>query len=353
MMFNSEKKLCRFGLNQSIMKATTLVFMLMAPSLIYAQTIYVPMVNNGAKTYKVETDTSTIEVNTFERANSIRQFNKLKNKDVSYYKDFYLDTKSVREAGAFVNSYSSGIWKMYAKNGKLISVIDHDKGTWTVMNKSIFPYYELRMRMKRKADSLVKSVYGKEFFEKNVVFSLDGSDWTREISTTGTIYALSEKPTRFMMRYSIKFDKEHTYPEMIEFELDENGNYIPDQYENIYGFEKLPANDKHIFKLTYNNAIEQAKQKGLVETDTAKTIAFLHWESFKTPQLYNGNYKFCVLQRTNTTVDNKNGRTVRTDFFKVWEFNPWSGEFVRIKQMKRVNSRERDGGYDTGFLDVK
>lgn len=327
--------------------------MLIATTSIYAQNLYVPMVNTGAKTYKVETDTSTIEVNTFENANSIRLFNRLKNKDVSYYKDFYLDTKSVREEGVFVNSYSSGIWKMYAKNGKVESTIDHSKGTWTISNNSIFPHYDLRMKMKRKSDSIVKSIYGKEFFEKNVVFSLDGSGWSSEISTTGTIYALPEKPTTFMMRYNIKLDKDHSYPEMIEFELDEDGNYIPNQYERIYGFEKLPANDKHTFKLTYNSAIEMAKQKGLVETDTAKAIAFLHWESFKKPQFYNGSYRFCVLQRTNTTTDNKNGRTVRTDFYKVWEFNPWSGEFIKTKQMKRVNSRELYSGYDTGFLDVK
>ncbi len=156
-----------------------------------------------------------------------------------------------------------------------------------------------------------------------------------------------------MMNYKIKFDNEHIYKDMIEFELDERGNYVPNQYENTYGFEQLPVNFKRIFKLTYYNAIEMAKQRGLVETDTAKAIAFLHWESFKKPQLFNGNYIFCVLQKTNASIENGIGRATRTDFYKVWEFNPWTGEFIKTKQMKRINGREKEGGYDTGFLDVK
>jgi len=301
--------------------------------------------------YKIQTDSSVIEVNYYQDYNSKREFNRLKDKDITYFKDYYLDTKILREEGAFTDKSSVGIWKLYSTVGKIQCITDHDKGTISVFDENYIPFYSLKMKMKQKADSLVKSIYSNDFFNKHVIFSFDGS----LLFTPNTWESWTEAPKQFMMRYKIKYDESHIYKDLIEFELDSNGNFLPNNFEEVYGFEELPGATVKTFKLDYSTAIQIAKQNGLIETDSTKANAFLRWECSKQPKIYNGNYRYYVIQknRTKFITDKEQGSETKTDFFNVWVFNPWSGELIQQKQMKQIKFHENFGGYSTGLLDIK
>lgn len=184
-------------------------------------------------------------------------------------------------------------------------------------------------------------------FNQSVIYfaSGGGANW---IDTT-TI-----KPFSFIIRYDIQYDKEHLYDDMIEFELDEKGNFKGNKYEEIYGFEKLSLNSQKTFTLTHAKAIQLAKQNGLVETDNTKTEAFLHWENFKTENFYNGNFRYYVIIKTNFIKDIKtNSRTSIVNKFDVYIFNPWTAKFVAKKKMKAGRSWEQMSGSRKGLLPVE
>ena len=140
--------------------------------------------------------------------------------------------------------------------------------------------------------------------KKDLIPSLDGADWSGEISSTGTRFASTKKPKTFMMRDHIKLHKDDIYRYMIEFEIDENGNCIPNQYEKIYGFEQLPANPKRTSKVTCRQAIEKKQNNMALLKQTTKPMHFYSGNVSKKPQLFIGNCKFCVFQKTNTTLNN-------------------------------------------------
>src|SRR5471030_786581 len=92
-----------------------LLFFLLSPVRLWAQ-----------KDNLVKTDSSMIETKYFKYLNSIRVFNKLKNKNKSYYTDYYYNTKGVREKGVFLNNNYYGIWKEFWPNGKLKRETDYN-----------------------------------------------------------------------------------------------------------------------------------------------------------------------------------------------------------------------------------
>ncbi len=110
--------------------------------------------------------------------------------------------------------------------------------------------------------------------KKYLILSLDGADWSGETSSTGTRFASTKKPKTFMMRDHIKLHKDDIYRYMIEFEIDENGNCIPNQYEKIYGFEQLPANPKRTSKVTCSLAIEKKQNNMALLKQTTKSMHF-------------------------------------------------------------------------------
>ncbi|AHM59330.1 hypothetical protein D770_05315 [Flammeovirgaceae bacterium 311] len=304
---------------------------------------------------KVETDSSVIETKYYKGLNSIREFNELKNKDKTYYREYYYDTKILKQEGVFVDGDFVGISREYSADGDLIRVINHDAGTWSIHGKTEFPFYELQESIKLKGDSLIKEVYSKEFFEKHVVWSI-GSSYTYNENESGSWSDVFEsKPTKFLLRYDIMLDEGHVYDDMIGFELDSKGNYLPNQYQQINGFEKLPDTSKCSFTLTYDLAIKLAKENGLVETDTSKATGLLKWQGYKKPELFNGHYRFYVIQLYDSKKiagENKDHYEI-TDYYNVWSFNPWSSELVEQKKMKQVHSREGYHGHLTGFIELK
>lgn len=318
-------------------------------------TILYPLTIFAQEDTEVKTDSSVISTKYFKYLNSIRVFNELKDKSKTYYTDYFFDTKKVHEEAIFNedNDYI-GISRIYTADGKLIAETNHDLGVWTVNIKDAFPFYELLKKMKLKGDSLIKSVYGQEFFNKYVTWNMGGSAIYNKTESGNWNDKFNNKPIEFLFRYNIRFDNAHVYRGMIEFELDSIGNFIPNESEDIYGFEKLPANLNREFRLNFTNVIEKAKEKGLVESDSIKAVAFLKWEGLRKPELYNGHFRFFVIIKTNTikkiVVD---GRSSVTEKFDVYSFDPWTGDFIEKKKMKSISSWEERSGSSTGLIEDK
>lgn len=245
-----------------------------------------------------------------------------------------------------------GVWYRYDEQGQLLRTENFDNRIWTVIKKEYYPYKALLDNIKIKADNIVIKNYGLEFFKKHAKWDFNqsviyfasggGANWT----DTTTI-----KPFSFLIRYDIQYDKEHLYDDMIEFELDEKGNFKGNQYEEIYGFEKLRPTSPKTFTLTHSKRIQLAKQYGLVETDTTKAEAFLHWEKFKTETFYNGIFRYYVIIKTSSIKNIKpQSRSSIIDKYDVYVFNPWTAKFVAKKKMKAVGSWEQMSGSSKGLV---
>lgn len=307
---------------------------------------------------KVETfkpDTLQIDSFTFvrEKYSNIRVIKTFtKNKNVVYY-DYYYNGTTQLESTFIYDTLKRpiGIAKLFTDKGLLEYTQDYDRGEWIVYNKKDYPFYNLQNTMKSKADSLVSKMYGYDFLINNTIWRIDGSSIYNENESGSWTDKFKKKPTKFLFRYDVKLENEHRYEELIEFELDEKGNFIPNQYEKIFGFENVPDNLKGSFKLTYNEAIAKSKQLGLLENDTTKAIGILRWENFKKPNLINGQFRFYVTIKTNT-IENlvPNGRSSRIIKYEVYSFNPWTGEFIEKKKMKSIYSWEEMSGSRTGLI---
>ena len=229
-------------------------------------------------------------------------------------------------------------------------MIDYNKGIITYFDKKAFPFLELQNSYKLKGDSIIKKIYSQEFFDKHVVWSLGSSYIYNDDESGNWTDEFKRRPTKFLLRYNIKLDSK-IYDDLIEFEIDSKGQFIPKEYEDIYGFEQLPKNSPKTFKLDRNKAVELAKQKGLQETDSTKAEAFLRWENLESKNIYNGKFRFYVLIKTNSLKDIRpGGRSSVTDKFDVYVFNPWTSEYVEKKKMKAIHSWEEMSGSSTGLL---
>jgi hypothetical protein len=317
--------------------------------------ILYPMAIFAQDDTEFQTDSSVVITKYFKYLNSIRVFNELKNKSRTYYTDYFYDTKKIREEGIFSEDNDHlGTSRVYSPDGKIISETNHDFGTWTVYKKDEYPFYEKQSKIKLKADSLIQSVYGQDFFNKHVTWKIDGSAIYNKNESGDWVDKFEKEPNRFLFRYNLRFDPEHIYRGIIEFELDSIGTFIPNQSEVIYGFEKVPDHVNRNFKLNFVNAIERAKEKGLVESDSNKAITFLKWESFRKPELYNGHFRFYVIIKTGLVKDIvPRGRSSITEKFDVYSFNPWTGDFIEKKKMKSISSWEERSGSSTGLIEDK
>lgn len=299
---------------------------------------------------KFETDSSIVEIrdNTNFGLNSIEEYNRLKDSNKTYYKKIFSDTKNLRTEGIIIGDYYVGVWNFYSNEGILEEVLDYDKGIWTVYDKHLFPYYDLKQRMKSKGDSLIINIYGKLFFDTHILLNIYGSslrefnDWNK---------SESNPPDSYLLRYDIKMLDGTFEREMIQLELDSLGGYIPCPYEEINGFERLESNEQNTLRITFKEALEKAKKLGLKETDSIKAYGSLHWDSFEKPELYNGKFKYYVtiLKETIKSKVPEN-RTRIVHKFDVYVFNPWTGDFIEKKKMISRTEWGKNSGHSTGLM---
>lgn len=306
----------------------------------------------GQKDFEIQTDSSTIRIKYFKNFNYIGEFNELKNTNKTYYRQYFYDNNELQEERIFGEDGNHiGISKEYSKEGKLISEIDHDNGLWITVDKDEFKFYDLQNKIKAVADSLVSKMYGLSFLLNSVIWNIDGSYIYNDTESGNWTDRFEEVPTKFLFSYDVKFDLNNRYKNLIVFELDANGEFIPNQNNDIYGFENVPDNLKGSFKLTYDEVIKQVKQLGLTENETTKAFGILDWENFKKEELINGQFRFNLIIQTNKFENIvPNGRSSRTTKYDVYCFNPWSGEFIEKKKMKSIYSWGQFSGSITGLI---
>ncbi|HMK27657.1 MAG TPA: hypothetical protein VK483_16615 [Chitinophagaceae bacterium] len=304
------------------------------------------------KTDTIKTDSSIIITRTREAGGtSIHEY--YTDKNIVKYK-FYSRRQTLEEQGYYDTSGNVvGIWKQYDEKGTLLRQEDYNKRSWIVFDKKLYPYKGLMDGMKIKGDEILKKWYGKQFFEKHIKWSMSGSymyddnDDLQENWTEPT----SVKPTKFLLRYDIVYDKLHIYEEMIEFEINSEGNFIIESNGDIKGFEKpgIP-----VYKLSIKEAIQKAKAEGMKETDSIKPEAFLFWEPAQTekPAVQNGSFKFYITEFINNekTDFSKPGHYLITNHYNVYIFSPWTGKFLEKRKMKIINRWEGSHGGSSGLI---
>jgi len=264
---------------------------------------------------------------------------------------FIKDTTRLNNEGWVTKSHRRlGIWKEYNFDGQLMYTRDYDKGLCEV-NKSLYPYHDLLEQMKSRADSLIISTYSKEFFENHVRFDYHFYAYDEEGCVGSWVEPLERKPTEFLFRYDVKLKSSEWYDDMIGFELDVNGEFIPNTgLWNNYGFEKIDTNYK-TFLIDKVKALEIAKEKGLKISDSSNISELLKWEKYLTLNFFNGEFKYYITELTNEIKDiQKEGRSRIVYKYNVYSFNPWTGVFIEKKKMKRVKEWGKYSGFTSDLM---
>jgi hypothetical protein len=265
-----------------------------------------------------------------------------KNKDFVVGEQFYDKTTQLKH----ITKYDTigrpiGIAEHYTRNGELQYIQNYDKGEWIVYDKESHPHYDLQNTIKAKADSLISKMYGNSFLHNHSVWIIDGSYISNDKQRrTRWTEMFKEEPTKFSFCYKVKLDSENNYNSYIYFDLDNNGNFLPNFQSGGFffsgsGFENVPDSIKGSFMLNYSKALSKAKSLGLKETDSTKAYGRLFWEDFRKMNIFNGQFRFYIIIETSENVESKsNGSFFRTTKYDAYSFNPWTGQFVEIKKMK-------------------
>lgn len=241
-----------------------------------------------------------------------------------------------------------GIARHFTQKGFLEYTQDYDKGEWIVYDKENYPFYEIQNTLKLKADSLVSKMYGYDFLHNHTIWSPGESFIVNEKERERWTDKLKQVPTKFEFCYHVRLDSQGLYKGYIYFDLDVKGNFLPSFKErgfffNSYGFEKVPETNKGSFKLNVTEALLKAKSIGLTETDSTKAFGLLWWEAFKKIDIINGQFRFYIAIETSEIKNiNPEGYSHKTTKYDVYVFNPWTGEFVELKKMKRKYWWEKD-----------
>jgi hypothetical protein len=271
-----------------------------------------------------------------------------KNKDLIVEEEYYHKTTQVRSISECNGEgRPKGIAKYFTPAGVLEYMIDNDKGEWIVYDRSNYPFYDLQLAMKEIADSLISAMYGPYFLINHVTWLpaasfISGTNeyqrWTSK--QTGSL-------TKFQFCYKVRLDSQRKYESYIYFDLDDTGNFLPSSsgrgfFFDGYGFENVPKNKKGGFRINPDEALSKARALGLVETDSSKAFASLHWENFRGKDIFNGQFRFYVSITTEviktTDPKDKEPNYHRTDKFDVYVFDPWTGDFSELKKMKSIQS---------------
>ena len=246
------------------MKVSLIVILVLASLITFAQ-----------KPSLIKTDSSTIESQVYPGGRQVKEI--VANRDVVYYRFYRNNTSQVTSTATYNKAGQTiGVSKEYAADGQLLYSIDHDYGSWSVVNKGTYPFYNLQQQMKHKADELIAAMYGQAFLKNHVIWNVRGSYIYNQTESGDWTDSFSSKPTKFLFRYDVKLDKAHIYKELIQFELDQTGKFIPNEFEAISGFEKLLQAPAKGFGLSYKAAIETAKQKSGIRNQ--QLHGFLKWD---------------------------------------------------------------------------
>ncbi len=172
---------------------------------------------------EVQTDTSKIETKFYESFNSIRIFNEIKGKNLTYYEEYYMDTKTLTTKGIFKDGWCSGTWIVYNKSEEITDIRNYDTGEWKVLDQATYPNYVLQNAVLQKAIEFIQQYYGKEFTENHIKFNLNQSYKRTENTFENWCEPLNEPATKFSMSFDININDIGNYERMIKFKLDNEG----------------------------------------------------------------------------------------------------------------------------------
>lgn len=271
---------------------------------------------------KYEVGDTSIEVKSWKDLNSIREFKKVKGQDIELFKNYYLDTKLLREEGMFKGGWCFGVWKFYNVNGQLEKEINYDNNIKTLYGKLNEPYDDVFNQIQHAADSLLIEKYGRDFFTDNIIQNTNRSYYYGS-GTSGRWFEVPNyRPNEFLMRYDIKLDgKRYSF---FEFTLDSLGNLK--KKKSLESFSNLKK--RNCITLTIADSI--ALQNGL--TNEAKPFGHRFGYSPDSLQKETGKLEIHVI---GMPYDKKIDGNEITEFFYYIVLDPWTGEFIR-KETDRI-----------------
>ncbi|MBW8360402.1 MAG: hypothetical protein K0M63_11450 [Weeksellaceae bacterium] len=298
---------------------------------------------------KIETDSSYIEV---IKNSKYKVFNEIyKFKDAIWSRVTYInDTLKLNSEGWTTKEHHRlGVWKEYNENGELMYVRDYDKNICTI-NPKLYPYHNLLVEKKNKADNLIVQEYGKEFMKNYVAFEFDCSAYLNDKYVGSWVEPLIAKPNNFTFNYSIRLKKGDN-PIYLRIEFDKNGNFVPQKYYSGYaGFEKIERRNKK-FKISKDKAIAIANSQGMKNDNTNDIRQYLFWESSKNKAFYNGHFKYYITNLVDKVRYKESEERQGVIYkFDVYVFNPWTGKFTEKKKMKSIEEYGKLSGHTTGLL---
>jgi hypothetical protein len=304
-----------------------------------------------------KTDSSVIEIKYFEDLNSIREFNRLgfvkfnglDSITRTYYKDYYYDTRKIKEQGVIEGEDAVGLWKYYDANGFLKKTIDYKTGEKKFYGIKSDPYDDILLEMKEKADSTLIKHFGYDFFKDHLQWNPGTSYYYTRHEDSGNWFDIPEyEPEQFQLTYSVSLDKQYQYS-LIRLKLDRGGRLIHsiDSYDN-YGLKKCVSHCN--FRIDYPKAVEIAKQNGL-KWNSNDCRFYLSWiRSLIMEGDFLGEYEMVMVE---LSYAEKFSEIITIDHYKAVIIDPWTGNLKRKCKFQNV---KRDFGKcrtESGFVDLE
>jgi len=283
-------------------------------------------------------------------------------KDSIFYSVRYIkDTTKIHTEGWFrKNEQYIGKWSEYKIDGTWLYTIDYDNHTWKY-NKKEFQYQTLKDTMKTKADKVLLGIFGKEFFDNNIVFNFDGctsvNKW--KTYTTGTywmqdpylgswIEPVDQKPNSFVIAYDIKLSDNELYNDLLHIKLDSVGNV----YSKSLILENINKIPKKKFTITKEKAILICNKQEL-KASNADYKTYLKF-GYRANTPYTGKLYYEVVQQYDEIKDeNCKDDCEIIKFFNIWRFDPWSSELLFKKSMKKVFILHHGCLRSSDFMEIK
>lgn len=284
------------------------------------------------------------------------------NKDSVFYSvRFIKDTTQIHTEGWLrKNEQPFGKWSEYKIDGTWLYTIDYDNHTWKY-NKEEFKYQLLKDKMKAKADTILQTTFGKDFFDNNIVFNFyggtsvnkwktytTGTYWTQDLYLGSWIEPVDQKPNSFVIAYDIKLSNSELYNDILHIELDSIGNV----YSKSHELEKINNIPKKKFTITKEKAILICNKQEL-KASNADYKTYLKF-GYRENTPYTGKLYYEVVQQYDELKDENckdNCKIVK--FFNIWRFDPWTSKLFFKKTMKKILTLHNGCLTSTGFIEVK
>ena len=292
----------------------------------------------------VKTDSSVINTKYFEYLNSIREFNDLDSIRRTYYKDFYFNSRKLRERGVIENGDCVGLWKYYNSKGILEKEINFETGEKKIYGGKPDPFDEIFLEMRSKADSFLISMFGDDFFKNHIKWNPGHSYWYSRYGSGGSWFDTARwEPREFRFEYFVQLDRQHRYP-LIKFRLDRKGRLIDPEESSGLRLCRKNCN----FNIDTNTAIKIAGQNGLT-WNSKNNYFYLSWtRSGIVTGEFLGEYELILAEFENAQKVSSTGTVYN---YRTVVIDPWSGKLKRKALFKYLKHDYEHCTTGSGLMD--